>query len=159
MRRKVMASTSMKPLDDQRGFSLLEVLTALVILTVGLMGVAAMQDIAISRNGDASELSLATNLAAEMTERIRYSHKNVVSYNGINVSSASATCPAAPSMVNGDCTQWRTRLVASRLPNVRGTVQVATVGPTSMNQWQVTVQISWTGLIIPVTFSSVVSLG
>lgn len=149
----------MKPLDDQRGFSLLEVMTALVVLTVGMMGIAAMQDIAISRSVDANELSLATNLAVEMAERVQYSRKNVVSYNGITVSAASATCPATPSMVNGDCTQWRTRLVASRLPNVRGTVQVATVGPTSMNQWQVTVQITWTGLILPVTFSSVVSLG
>lgn len=159
MRRRVMARADSQPFHGQQGFSLLEVMTALVVLTVGLMGIAAMQDIAILRNADASELSVATNLAAEMTERIRYSRKNVVSYNGIDVSAASATCPAVPSMTNGDCTQWRTRLVASKLPFVRGTVAVATVGPTSMNQWQVTVQIRWTGLIIPVTFSSVVSLG
>lgn len=159
MRRRVIARAGGQPFNGQQGFSLLEVMTALVILTVGLMGIAAMQDIAISRNADASELSMATNLAAEMTERIQYSRKNVASYNGIDVSAASATCPATPIMVNGDCTQWRTRLVASKLPFVRGTVQVTTVGPVSMNQWQVTVQLRWTGLILPVTFSSVVSLG
>lgn len=159
MRRRVIGRAGGQPFNVQQGFSLLEVMTALVILTVGLMGIAAMQDIAISRNADASELSVATNLAAEMTERIQYSRKNVASYNGIDVSAASATCPATPIMVNGDCTQWRTRLVASKLPFVRGTVQVTTVGPVSMNQWQVTVQLRWTGLILPVTFSSVVSLG
>lgn len=159
MRRSVITRAGGQPFNGQQGFSLLEVMTALVILTVGLMGIAAMQDIAISRNADASELSVATNLAAEMTERIQYSRKNVASYNGIDVSAASATCPATPIMVNGDCTQWRTRLVASKLPFVRGTVQVTTVGPSSMNQWQVTVQLRWTGLILPVTFSSVVSLG
>jgi len=159
MRQRVIARAGGQSFNGQQGFSLLEVMTALVILTVGLMGIAAMQDIAISRNADASELSVATNLAAEMTERIQYSRKNVASYNGIDVSAASATCPATPIMVNGDCTQWQTRLVASKLPFVRGTVQVTTVGPVSMNQWQVTVQLRWTGLILPVTFSSVVSLG
>lgn len=154
-----MGRTGMKPVDGHGGFSLLEVMIALVVLTVGLLGLAAMQDIALSRNVDANELSLGTNLAAEMMERVQYSRKSVASYNGIDVSSTTATCPATPSMTNGDCTQWRANLLLTQLPNVRGTVQVVTVGPASLNQWQVTVQVRWTGLILPLTFSSVVSLG
>ena len=145
--------------EGQQGFSMLEVMIALTVITIGMLGIAAMQQFAVARNVDAKQLSVATNLAVEMIERIQYSRKNVVSYNGIDVSSASATCPATPNMTNGDCTQWLNRLVASRLPSVRGTVQVTTVGPTSMNQWQVKVQIRWTGLVYPLEFGSIVSLG
>ena len=159
MRGTMLRQGSRPAPEGQRGFSMLEVLIAMTVITVGMLGVAVMQQYAVARNVDAKELSVATNLAAEMIERIQYSRKNVVSYNGIDVSSASATCPATPNMTNGDCTQWRTRLVASRLPLVRGTVAVTTVGPTSMNQWQVTVQIRWSGLVLPLTFGSIVSLG
>lgn len=159
MRSTMSGQRSRPALGSQRGFSMLEVLIAMTVITVGMLGVAAMQQFAVARNVDAKELSVATNLAVEMMERIQYSRKNVVSYNGINVSSASATCPGTPVMSAGDCAQWRTRLVASRLPAVSGTVAVTTVGPASMNQWLVTVQIRWTNLPLPLTFSSVVSLG
>lgn len=159
MRGTMLSQGSRPASEGQRGFSMLEVLIAMTVITVGMLGIAVMQQYAVARNVDAKELSVATNLATEMIERVQYSRKNVVSYNGIDVSSASATCPATPLMTNGDCTQWRTRLVASRLPLVRGTVAVTTVGPTSMNQWQVTVQIRWSGLVLPLTFGSIVSLG
>lgn len=143
---------------DQRGFSMLEVLIALMVLTVGLLGLAMMQEFAITRSVDANELSIATNLAVEMIERIQYNPKNVLSYNGINVSTSNNTCPATPVMANGDCTQWRTRLLATRLPNPSGTVSVTSTGPANLNQWLVTVQIRWAGLVVPVSFSTVVSI-
>ena len=142
----------------QLGFSMLEVLIALMILTVGLLGLAAMQEFAITRSVDANELSIATNLAVEMLDRIQYNPKNVASYNGINVSATNNICPATPVMANGDCTQWRTRLLATRLSSPSGTVSVTTTGPASMNQWLVTVQIRWAGLVIPVSFSTIVSI-
>lgn len=159
MRDTMLRQGSRPAPEGQQGFSMLEVLIAMTVITVGMLGVAVMQQYAVARNVDAKELSVATNLATEMIDRIQYNRKNVVSYNGIDVSSASATCPATPNMTNGDCTQWRTRLVASRLPLVRGTVAVTTVGPTSMNQWQVTVQIRWSGLVLPLTFGSIMNLG
>jgi type IV pilus assembly protein PilV len=159
MRRRVMARAGKRLLGGQRGFSLLEVMTALVVLTVGLMGIAAMQDIAISQSVNASAISVGTNLAEEMIERIQYSQTSAVSYNGIDVGLAT-NCPVGASvMVAGDCAQWRTRLIASNLINVRGTVQVTTIGPTVMNQWQVVVQVTWRGLLRPVTLTTTVSLG
>jgi type IV pilus assembly protein PilV len=142
----------------QHGFSMIEVMIALVVLTIGVLGMAAMQEFAVTRSLDANELSIATNLAAEMIERITYNAKNVASYNGISVSSASTSCPATPVMTNGDCTQWRNRLVATRLPSPSGTVSVTTTGPASLNQWLVTVRIRWQGLVVPLTFSTVVSI-
>jgi type IV pilus assembly protein PilV len=51
---------------------MIEVMIALVILAVGLLGIAAMQGIAVSRSVDARQLSAVTNLADEMLERIRF---------------------------------------------------------------------------------------
>jgi type IV pilus assembly protein PilV len=137
---------------------MLEVLIALMILTVGLLGLVAMQEFAILRSVDANTLSIATNLAAEIIERIDYSAKNVATYNGISVSATNNVCPAVPAMTNGDCTQWRNRMLATRLPSPSGTVTVTTTGPATLNQWLVTVRISWKGLVVPVTFTSIVSI-
>jgi type IV pilus assembly protein PilV len=142
----------------QRGFSMIEVMIALVILTVGVMGMAAMQEFAVTRSLDANELSIATNMAAEMMERIAYNAKNVSSYNGISVSPSVTSCPATPVMTNGDCIQWRSRMLQTRLPSPSGTVSVTTTGPADLNQWLVTVQIRWHGLVVPLTFSTVVSI-
>ncbi len=146
-------------LCGQRGFSMLEVLIALMVLTVGLLGLAAMQEFAILRSVDANQLSIATNLAVEIIDRIQYNPKNVQSYNGINVSTTNNTCPLTPVQPNGDCTQWRQRMLATKLPSPSGTVSVTTTGPVSLNQWLVTVRISWKGLVVPVTFTTVVSVG
>jgi type IV pilus assembly protein PilV len=144
--------------NGQQGFSMLEVLIALMVLTVGLLGLAAMQEFAVNRSIDANELSIATNLAAEMIERIQYNPKHVASYNGITVSSTSDPCAAITDlMARGDCTQWRERLLQTRLPSPSGTVTATTTGPASLTQWLITVQIRWSGLLMPLTFSAVVT--
>ena len=151
-----------RPGQRQAGFSLLEVMISVVILSIGLLGLAAMQEIATSGNVGASGLTVATNLATEMIERVQYSKKQVSFYNGIDVSSSTNNCPSGgsvPLMVTGDCTQWRTRLLASKLPNIRGTVTVTNVGPTAMQQRQVVVQLSWQGHLLPMTFSTIITLG
>jgi type IV pilus modification protein PilV len=63
---------AMRPQQSENGFTLIELMVAIVFLTAGLLGIAAMQDIALSRNVDARRLTLATNLATEMIERIRF---------------------------------------------------------------------------------------
>jgi len=56
---------------NQDGFTIIEVLIALVYMTIGLLGIVAMEDVALSRNVDAKRITIATNLATEMIERIR----------------------------------------------------------------------------------------
>jgi type IV pilus assembly protein PilV len=130
---------------SQRGFTLIEVMIAMVVLSFGLLAIAAMQDMALGRNVDANEMSIVTNIAADMLERIRFNRPNVAAYSGIDTSNAGTRPPNAQAMAQGDYDQWTARLAASRLNGARGFVTVAALGPAVLNQSQITVQVTWTG--------------
>jgi type IV pilus assembly protein PilV len=53
---------------EEKGFTLLEVLVAICLLTVGLLGVAAMQAMAIKGNAFAGGVTEATTLAGDRME-------------------------------------------------------------------------------------------
>jgi len=154
--REAMASRAhiqMSRINHQAGFTLIEGMLAAAILAVGVLALAAMQGIALTRNVDSTELTRATNLAAEMIERIQYNRKNIAQY-GIDTSNA-IPCPqnaGTQAMAKGDCDQWVALLSnpqASGLVNVRGviTVPATPVGTlaTLLNQYPVTATVSWTG--------------
>jgi type IV pilus assembly protein PilV len=147
------AHIQMSRINHQSGFTLIESMIAAAILAVGVLGVAGMQGISLTRNVDSTELTRATNLAAEMIERIQYNRKNIAQYA---IDTANATpCPqnaVTQPMAKGDCDQWVVLLSnpqASGLVSVRGvvTVPVLLVGTlaTLLNQYPVTVTVSWTG--------------
>lgn len=143
----------MPRINHQSGFTLVESMIAASILSVGILALAGMQGIALTRNVDSTELTRATNLAAEMIERIQYNRKNIAQYA---IDTASATpCPqnaVTQAMAKGDCDQWVALLSnpqASGLVNVRGVIAAPAtlVGAlaTLLNQYPVTVTVSWTG--------------
>ena len=139
----------------EAGFTLVETMVASAILTVGLLALAGMQGMALTRNVDSTELTRATQLAAEMIERIQNNRANVTQYA---IDSSNGTpCPQSmvtQPMAKGDCDQWVALLAnpqASGLINVRGVISVplvptpaGTLG-TLLNQYPLTVTISWTG--------------
>jgi type IV pilus modification protein PilV len=61
-----------RKLRGKEGFSLIEVLIALVILAVGLLGLALFQTTAIKGNAIASKWTVATELAQDRLERFRH---------------------------------------------------------------------------------------
>ena len=135
--------------SGEAGFSLLESLIAMTILAVGLLGLAAMQTMALGRNVDAQELTTATNLAAEMMERIHFNRANAVNYNGalgtgIDTNNGATIPPAAQPTARGDYQQWQNNLNNSGLNSVQGLVNVTNpFGPPTLNQSQVVVQVRW----------------
>lgn len=59
------------PIGAQQGLSLLEVLIAVLVLSIGMLGVAGMQTATIKNSQSAQLRSVAVVLAAGMAERIR----------------------------------------------------------------------------------------
>lgn len=54
----------------QNGFSLLELLIAISLLTIGLLAVTSMQGVAINSNSLANRLSVAASLSQEIAEEL-----------------------------------------------------------------------------------------
>lgn len=128
-----------------RGFSLVESLVALVVLSVGLLGIAALYVSALRFGRTALLRSDAVTLAGDMADRIRANASGGSSYalaagavNSAVAACAAAGCTAA-QMATTDKAQW-TALLARTLPAGTGTVTVNTATvPTTY-----TITVRWT---------------
>lgn len=146
---------------NEKGFTLVEVLVSAAILSVGVLGMAAMQGMAFTKNVDANDLSIVTNIASDVMERIQSNREYAWAYNGLQTlgpGNCATLPPALPPpgvtkstkvvvarVVQGDCTQWRTLVLASNLANIQGTVAVTNPFPANP-EWharQIVVQLTW----------------
>jgi len=57
--------------QSENGFSLVEVMIALVVLLVGMLGVMSMQYYAVAGNKSSRELRVATNMSGDLIELIK----------------------------------------------------------------------------------------
>jgi len=74
--------------DDNNGFTLIEVLVAMVILSVGLLGTAALITGIINGNKVSNRISTATTCAQDKMEEIRR-----LGYSGMPASDTTTTEP------------------------------------------------------------------
>lgn len=130
---------SPKPADrhPQKGFSLLEALVTLVILAVGLMGLAFLQAQGMQFNTSAYARTQASILASDIIDRIRLNESNVSAYDTSSFSPTPGNCTvlAAPD-ANNDRNCWYQQLQDS-LPGGNGAISVDT------GTGVVTVTVSW----------------
>jgi len=135
--------------DGEKGFTLIEGMIASAILTVGLLGMAAMQGMALVRNVDANELTRITTLAGDIFERIQFNRRNVEAYNGIdtkNGANCTAINAASQPQARGDCLMWDSMVDGTQLENIRGTIAVSNViAPVVLGRRTITVTLTWTG--------------
>ncbi|MEW6002485.1 MAG: prepilin-type N-terminal cleavage/methylation domain-containing protein [Nitrospirota bacterium] len=80
----------------EKGLTLIEVLVAIVILAIGLLGVALMQYMAIGGNAFGREMQIATELGQERIEIIKSSNYGSVVSGGDSLSD-----PTNPSRYGG----------------------------------------------------------
>ena len=137
----------------QQGFSLLEVLIALVILAMGMLGIARMLLITHKSNSSNYTRQQAVQSAYNILDRIRANRSGALSGNyGVSnlVSSGSPSTPAAPSTNCGsticsaaqlatyDTWYWLTSDL-TQLPNGCGSVSTALSGLNTI----ITVTVQW----------------
>lgn len=106
----------------QRGFTLIEVLIAALVLSVGLLGLAGLQSVSLKLNQGSYLRTQATNLAYEITDAMRANPSNSNDYIG---TFSNVTCDLeyvrAGSIAVADIAEWRNRL-ACLLPTGRGSI-------------------------------------
>lgn len=112
-------------LHNQAGFSLLEVLISVVVLAVGLLGIAAMQLNMIRYNHSAHMRSIAIAQANNMIDSMRANYAGIKSgqYNSISGIPAEPTCTtcSATETAQRDAHIWNT-YNSELLPSGQGTV-------------------------------------
>lgn len=94
------------PVRRQRGFTLIEILVAAVLLTGGLIGLASLQASGTRLNNSAYLRTQASILAYDIADRMRANRAAVV-LNSYDIALTDATPGAASSVANIDLIQWR----------------------------------------------------
>lgn len=120
-----------------QGFTLLEVLIAIVVLSLGLLGLAGIQAAGVRNTHSANLRTLAVQQAYDMAERMRANDDGVKAnaYDAIDIST-----PTDPACITSGCSAanlavydhfaWNTNN-SNMLPSGRGTVSAiaGTVAP------------------------------
>ncbi len=134
--------------NRQKGTTLLEVLVSVLVLSIGLLGVAGLQTYGLRYNQSAYLRSQATILAYDMVDRMR-SNPNGVSAGYYNTVTTT-NLPTDPNCISTGCTnqqlanhdilEWGNYFIGTQpvLPSATGTV--SRVGNIF------TVSVSWTEL-------------
>lgn len=117
----------------QSGFTMIEMLVAVLVVSIGLLGIAGMQAIGLQNNHGAYTRSQATFLAYDMIDRMRANE--LVARGGSYDIVYTDTAPSGTSVSETDLRQWLTNL-AQTLPQGDGEISVSSTG-------QVIVKVRW----------------
>lgn len=119
-------------MSKNAGFTLIEVLIAMLVLAVGLLGLAGLQATGLRNNQSAYNRSQAIQLANDLADRMRANVAGAATYTAILPSAAvaqdvcltvSMACTMA-AMAQNDLFEWNSAVITT-LPSGVGTVTVA----------------------------------
>jgi type IV pilus assembly protein PilV len=112
----------------RRGIALMEAMIAILLLSIGALGYAALQIKGLSASSSSMWRSKASNLAYEMADRMRANRAGAVAgaYNALGAPQVVTDCGAVADcspvrMAQLDHAQWNTTL-ANELPGGSGVV-------------------------------------
>lgn len=142
------------------GFNLVEVMVAVVLLSLGLLGMALLQTTALRTGQSSSERTAATMLAYQILDMVRTNRQQAASYNLIRAADFTAAGDGRTGICAAGLTppspQWQADrdawVCAARraLPNATGQVTVTGavnavggVTPTPASSGRITVRLTW----------------
>ena len=141
----------------QRGISLLDAMIAVVIFSVGMLAIAALQTVSKQSNYEALQRSHAASLAYDLFERMRMNPGTLTNYvsSGTFTGQSYPTCtvdclPAATAM--NDLHEWQKMILGDAEQTTEGSVgglvsPTACIAGTGANG-QYTLTIVWRGQAI-----------
>lgn len=143
----------------QSGFTMVEVLVALVVLAIGLLGIAALYLNSLQAGRTAIYRTQAVNLAADLADRIRSNRTALAAYGTLfgDVEVEVPACDTTGGCIDTDLAatdlfRWKATL-AQVLPNGQGQVVVTLpVGPGEPANYAVVVSWAEVGEAAPITF-------
>jgi type IV pilus assembly protein PilV len=115
----------------QGGITLIEILVALLILSIGLLGLANLQAVGLRANHNAYLRSQATFLAYDIVDRMRANRPPALSGS---YDIALDDTPAGSGVPANDLDEWKT-LLAGRLPSGDGLIDVTDGVVTVVVEW------------------------
>ena len=135
-------------IKQSKGFTLIEVMVAMIILAIGVLGLGVMQLTSMQNTQSGQMMSQASILAYDMIDSMRTNVPSVttgtfdlgidaVTPVAVNCYGADVSCSVG-EMATSDVNHWRTTLNAS-LPSGTGGITTTDLGDTTL----VTVTIAW----------------
>ena len=134
--------------NKNNGFTLIEVLIAMLVLAIGLLGMAGLQATSLRNNQSAYNRSQATQLAYDISDRMRANTLVAANYVStfmavadatVKVNCLSTTGCSAADMAENDLFELKTALTTA-LPNGVASIGVDTITP---NPNLYTITINW----------------
>lgn len=150
IRSHIQVGQKYSVLHGTGGFTLIEVLVAMLIMSFGLLGVASLVVTSLRYHQTAGQRAVATQLAVDMADRMRANTWSVIGANGarlttymtstVNFTASRPTCTSCSSadIAAQDFFDW-SDAVKSTLPGGQGLVRWSPVG----NANQIQVVLAW----------------
>ena len=128
-------------INRQIGFSLIEVLVTLVILSFGLLGVAGLLVSGVSNAASSEATSKASQLVADMADRMRANPEVALSATSEYITAYADSPAATPtSIATRDKKEWLEAL-AAQLPQGDGRITVTS------GQRKIEIQVRWSNCL------------
>lgn len=141
------------------GFTLLEALVALVVLSVGMLGIAALFVDSVARGRTALSTTKAVVMAADMADRIRANAVAGAAYGGAAANNnctdgaaSGATLCTPAQMAAHDLLLWQTAIADPRIGLPDGVGTVVHDGSTTPDTYVITITWTEVGEPAPLTY-------
>ena len=137
---------------SSRGVSMLEVLIAIFVLTIGLLGTASMQSQMQTTQVESYQRAQAIVLLQDMVDRVNANRKDVASYVAADLGLSAQDCSVPTTVAGKDLCEWNNMLFGAAEMKAAQTLGAMTgargciTNPVTTMPREVVVAVVWQGL-------------
>lgn len=135
-----------------RGVSMLEVLVAIFVLTIGLLGTASMQSQMQTTQVESYQRAQAIVLLQDMVDRVNANRKDVANYVSADLGLSSQDCSVPGTVAGKDLCEWNNALFGAA--EMKGTQTLGAMtgargcitNPVTTMPREIVVSVVWQGM-------------